>query len=195
MDVRCVCGWLRPTPYHAGEYSFCPACGRPIAPAGAAVRSSAVAAAVALAGLALLTVTPAIWVLGEALTRSPNHATPATLVPAWVHWSIFAGVVELAFAVLVAQVPHWISLRGAATMTLLMAAAHATFLGGTLMGGVWAHRVLQIATPLPTQQGPHVSGAAAWNLLLLILAVSTSVWLAWRGQLARCEASEAVPQA
>jgi hypothetical protein len=29
----------------------------------------------------------------------------------------------------------------------------------------------------------------------LILAVSTSVWLAWLGQLARCEASEAVPQA
>jgi hypothetical protein len=85
--------------------------------------------AVALAVLAVFGVSPAVWEW-FALWQKPE--APAT--PPWVYALLMVAVLQLAYAVYLAQAPDWSALWTTTIATLAAAAAWATLLGTTLMG-------------------------------------------------------------
>jgi hypothetical protein len=82
-----------------------------------------------LAGLAIFGVAPAVW---EWYILWQNADAPPT--PPWVFALLITGVLQLAFAVYLAQVPDWSALWTTTVAMLGAAAAWATLLGATLQG-------------------------------------------------------------
>jgi len=82
-----------------------------------------------LAALALFGVAPAVWEWFE-LWRNPDQPP----VPPWVFALLITGVMQLAYAVYLAQVPDWSALWATTIATLAAAAAWAALLGTTLLG-------------------------------------------------------------
>jgi hypothetical protein len=82
-----------------------------------------------LAALALFSVAPAVWEW-FAIWRNPD--VPPT--PPWVFALLIAGVLQIAYAVYLAQTPDWSALWTTTVAMLLSAAAWATLLGTTLLG-------------------------------------------------------------
>lgn len=82
-----------------------------------------------LAALALFGVAPAVWEWFE-LWRNPDQPP----VPPWVFAMLITGVLQLAYAVYLAQAPDWSALWATTIATLAAAAAWAALLGTTLLG-------------------------------------------------------------
>jgi hypothetical protein len=82
----------------------------------------------ALAALALFSTTPAVW---EAIAVWQNPAAPP--LPPWVLGIFALGVVQLAYAVYLAQLPDWSALWATTLAMLGLAALYALLLGTTLM--------------------------------------------------------------
>lgn len=85
--------------------------------------------ALVLGALAIFGVAPAVWEW-FALWQKPEEST----IPPWVFSLLITGVVQLAYAVYLAQVPDWSALWTTTIATLGAAAAWATLLGTTLLG-------------------------------------------------------------
>jgi hypothetical protein len=82
-----------------------------------------------LAALAIFGVSPAVWEW-YTLWQNPEE----TSVPPWVFALLITGVLQLAYAVYLAQAPDWSALWTSTLATLAAAAAWATLLGTTLLG-------------------------------------------------------------
>jgi hypothetical protein len=82
-----------------------------------------------LAALAIFGVAPAVWEWFE-LWRNPEQPP----VPPWVFALLITGVLQLAYAVYLSQVPDWSALWATTIATLAVAAAWAALLGTTLLG-------------------------------------------------------------
>jgi hypothetical protein len=92
-------------------------------------RESALYLSFVLAALAIFGVSPAVWEWFE-LWRNPDQPP----VPPWVFALLITGVLQLAYAVYLAQVPDWSALWATTIATLAAAAAWAALLGTTLLG-------------------------------------------------------------
>lgn len=82
-----------------------------------------------MAALAIFGVAPAVWewfALWQSVEEKP--------IPPWVFALLIAGVLQLAYAVYLAQVPDWSALWATTVAALVAAAAWATLLGTTLLG-------------------------------------------------------------
>jgi hypothetical protein len=82
-----------------------------------------------LALLAVFGVSPAAWEWFE-VWRNPEQPP----VPPWVFAVLITGVVQLGYAVYLAQVPDWSALWTTTIATLAAAAGWAVLLGTTLLG-------------------------------------------------------------
>jgi hypothetical protein len=98
-----------------------------IPPAGQSV--TALYLALVLAALAIFGISPAVWEWFE-LWRNPDEPP----VPPWVFALLIAGVLQLAYAAYLAQIPDWSALWATTIATLAAAAAWAALLGTTLLG-------------------------------------------------------------
>jgi len=85
--------------------------------------------ALVLAALALFGISPAVWEWFE-LWRNPEQPQ----VPPWVFALLITGVLQLAYAVYLAQAPDWSAMWATTISTLAAAAAWAALLGTTLLG-------------------------------------------------------------
>jgi hypothetical protein len=85
--------------------------------------------AVVLAALAVFGVAPAVWEW-FALWQKPEE----TAIPPWVFALMIVGIVQVGYAIYLAQVPDWSALWTTTIATLGAAAAWATLLGTTLLG-------------------------------------------------------------
>jgi hypothetical protein len=104
----------------------------PVAKAWSPPRDQSAAAfylSLVLAALAIFGVSPAVWEWYE-LWRNPDEPE----VPPWVFALLITGVLQLAYAVYLAQVPDWSALWATTIATLAAAAAWAALLGTTLLG-------------------------------------------------------------
>jgi hypothetical protein len=113
--------------------------------------------ALGVAVLALVGMSPAIWEIGEHLfaDRSPGLAT-------WAYLVLWLGLVQLAYAVYLAQLPDWSSLWVVAHACLLIAAIYGVGLGiGLSAGGEsWIIVVLGLA------DRHHAGQLTGWCLIL-----------------------------
>lgn len=82
-----------------------------------------------MAALAIFGVSPAVW---EWFVLWQHSDSPP--IPPWVYALLVTAVLQLAYAVYLAQLPDWSALWTTTVATLLSAAAWATLLGTTLLG-------------------------------------------------------------
>ena len=120
--------------------------------------------AAALVAAALLSVAPAVWDIVEYL-RAEELDTP--FVARWALVLLFLGIVQLAYAVYLFQLPDWSSVWVVTVMLLLLAAAYACVLGMVLTsdanGFLVGPQGLQLADKLAGGK------AALWCLCMVSL--------------------------
>lgn len=134
-----------------------PITGKPLPP-GRDKQSAAIQLGLLVAALAVFSISPAIWEW-YAVWQNPEVVS----TPSWIYVVLLAGVIQLAYAVYLAQVPDWSALWSTTAALLAASAGYALMLGTTLAGRDESTLVvlLQYADKVPGNR------AAMWCFVML----------------------------